>query len=320
MSLTKEQIEFRQKGIGGSDAGAIVGVNPYKSALAVYMEKTGMIESSIEETPAMHWGNRLEALVADEYAETSGAKLQMAGQMVHSNIDFLRGLPDFIGKRNGDVFGVEVKTSGYYSKHLWGESGTDQIPDSYIMQVQHYMGIDNLAFYDVPVLIAGQDFRVFRIHNNSDLIKRLQEIEINFWENHVLAGNPPAPDDSKASREYLKKLYPQDTGEIIESEVPSNIIMDITGLAVVKKEIAAKETLELQYTNNIQAYMADRSAIIGGGYKISWKKDKDGLATDYKAIVAELNPDKTIIDKYSKTKNGSRRFLTTGELFKGGNE
>lgn len=74
--MTRNQwLHWRRKGIGGSDASAIAGINPWKSPMAVWLDKTGQIEPE-EAGEAAYWGNVLENVVADEFKERTGFYLQ----------------------------------------------------------------------------------------------------------------------------------------------------------------------------------------------------------------------------------------------------
>ncbi len=73
--LTAEQHENRATGIGGSDAAAVCGLNPYKSPVDVYLEKVGAA-APVDETERMFWGNKLEDVVADVYSDRTGRKVR----------------------------------------------------------------------------------------------------------------------------------------------------------------------------------------------------------------------------------------------------
>jgi putative phage-type endonuclease len=335
MDKQQEFHEFRLKGIGGSDAGAIAGLNPYKTPLQVYMEKRELVPPT-EENDVMHWGTVLEPVVAAEYSKLMNLPIKKASPMVHPDFVWMRGNPDYyIG--NGHIEGgLEIKTAGIFSKHLWGESGSDQIPEPYILQVQHYMMIDNLPYYEVAALIAGNDFRRYRIPRNGALIKSLLQLEERFWM-RVLRGDPPPVTGSGADKELLKKLYPSDSGDPIKPT--ANMLERVAVLADTKKKFNLLESDLLEHENAIKQFMGESSIMAGPDFKISWKKSKDSAPTyDWERIARDLaenlaglestaSPEKArtieqIIaqEKALNTiagKLGSRRFLTSGPLFKG---
>ena len=66
----EEWREARKNGIGGSDVGAIMGLNPWKSPVEVWLEKTGHSEPpDLSGKESVEWGNRLEAVVAEKFAD-----------------------------------------------------------------------------------------------------------------------------------------------------------------------------------------------------------------------------------------------------------
>jgi len=219
---TNDRAEFlkeRLSGLGGTDASAIAGLNPYKTALDVYLEKRQLVDPP-EENEAMYWGSALEPVVAERYAKETGSKLTRNNCLVvHPEYSFIIGHPDYlITNGNGQVCrGLEVKTAGFHSRHLWGEPGTDDVPKAYMIQVLHYSAILNVPF-DLAVLIGGQDFAIYHIDPKPSMIKDLITIEKNFWNTHVLAGIPPGIDGSDSSKKYLATFYPTDRGEAIPAD------------------------------------------------------------------------------------------------------
>lgn len=75
-----EWLRLRKTGIGGSDAGAICGVNPYSSAMKVFQDKTreGVEEQDSE---AVRIGHDLEDYVAQRFMEATGLKVRKSNFM-----------------------------------------------------------------------------------------------------------------------------------------------------------------------------------------------------------------------------------------------
>ena len=71
-----EWLQERQKGIGGSDAGAILGVNKWKTPFQVYLDKTEPITEEQEQHEAAYWGNQLEDMVAKEFTNRTRKKVR----------------------------------------------------------------------------------------------------------------------------------------------------------------------------------------------------------------------------------------------------
>ena len=122
MPITPEQLEERKHGIGGSDAGAIIGLNRFKSIHDVWSEKVGLREPE-PPTEAMLWGNILEPDIAKEYARRTGNEIIGTQPSVkHPEYDFIIGHPDFLVGVNGTKKLLEVKTVGARMSGEWGRS------------------------------------------------------------------------------------------------------------------------------------------------------------------------------------------------------
>jgi putative phage-type endonuclease len=302
--------EAHKTGIGGSEAGTIAGINPYKTPLDLYMEKKGLVEPE-EPSEAMLWGLLLEPVIAEEYARRTGYKLVCPGRTLrHQEHVWMIGHLDAVASDNGNPIGLECKTTGQFSAKLWGEPGTDQIPEAYILQVQHYMAITGFAMFDVAVLIGGRDFRIYRVHRDEELIKRLIEMEADFWR-RVQEGDPPEIDHSPGAKKLLASKYPKDTGkELIATD---QIVPIVAELQDVRGKIDKLEMVKDSCENRIKSYMGEASALLGEGFKITWKATKDSEAIDYKGLLTELNPKPELVKRFTTIKPGVRRFLAKFE-------
>ena len=306
----------RLKGIGGSDVPVLLGKSPYKTPYQLYLEKLGLLEPEPEpDNGPLYFGKRLESMILQEFCERMGKEIVIADLFYkHPDNEFMVGHLDAMIPHGGDI--EEAKTSGQYMASDWGEELTDEVPEPYILQCQHYMAITGAKMAWLPVLIGGNDFRVYRIFRNDNLINNLIEIEKSFWFDNVLAKNTPPVDSSDRTAKALTKLFPRDTGETIEAT--DDIIKILKNLEAYKRqEDDQKKRIELQ-KNKLKIFLQDKSALTyNNKIMLTWKKSTDSLKTDYKAIVAELQPDESIIRKYQKTVAGSRRFLPKYKLIQG---
>ena len=167
--------------LGGSDIGAILGVSKYRSAMDVWLEKTGK-RVDHKDSFALRFGSFAESFIADEYALLTGEHLiEHSEGLVHPKYSFCvghidrfvldkKGLPLFHsdGGLNAKKI-LECKTANHYSQSDWGEPGTDAIPLPYLCQCLWYLGITNLAEIDVAVLLGGSDLRVYTITRDLEL-------------------------------------------------------------------------------------------------------------------------------------------------------
>jgi putative phage-type endonuclease len=78
-----EWLDWRKKGIGGSDASVVCGVNKYKSPVELWMDKTGQLPYS-EAGEAAYWGTQLESLVRSEFTKRTGITVSTVNQLLQS--------------------------------------------------------------------------------------------------------------------------------------------------------------------------------------------------------------------------------------------
>ena len=147
-------LKLRNKGLGGSDAGIIVGVNPWKSPYQLWLEKTGQVEpENISEKEAVYWGTQLEDMVAREFTKRTGKKVQRHGMLESVAYPFLLANVDRLVV--GEDAGLECKTTSAFKYKDWEG---DNVPDSYYVQCQHYMMVTGLPRWYIAALIGGQHY------------------------------------------------------------------------------------------------------------------------------------------------------------------
>lgn len=262
--ITDKQKQVRQNFIGASDASAAIGINPYKTAYDLWLEKTGQKES-FNGNELTYWGNMLEFPVANRLSEECGFKFRRYTQTVIAKDYHCMGCHlDF--KVTGKPIVVEIKTGGFFTRKNWGESGTDQIPDDYLIQVQHQLICTGYRRALIGVLLGGQEFRHYSINFDEELARVIIQKEVEFWK-HVTDRTPPLP----INLYDIAQLYPSDLGKsiIATPEIISTLeeLKAIKTSAVqIKNEL---EGLELK----LKSYLADNSNLTDSNGKIlaTWK-------------------------------------------------
>lgn len=191
MSDRDAWIQARRTGVGGSDVAAILGLSKWKTPLQVYLDKRGEgVEQ--QDNDAMLWGRYLEPVVRQAYADQTGNEVRVLDEMVRHQVhDFMiANLDGFVLQEDGPRRVFEAKTAR--TGEGWGEPGSDQIPQPYLLQVQHYMEVTGFCVADVAVLIGGSDFRIYEVPADRELQEMLIEAEAEFWQ-RVQRGDPPEP-------------------------------------------------------------------------------------------------------------------------------
>lgn len=201
MSLTQQEIERRRQFLTATDVPAILGVSPWVNAADVFLQKTQGI-STFKGNDATEAGTLLEPSVL-AWASFKLGELQPGDWLVHEN--GINACSLDARRMNGEV--VEAKTSGIVGPgdpSKWGEEGTDEIPDYYLLQVQAQLMVTGAARAWVPALIGGRGFVLFCVQANADLQEAIAENSVSFWREHV--ETCVAPPNVRASMESLKAL------------------------------------------------------------------------------------------------------------------
>lgn len=204
-------LEVRRRGIGSSDAAAAVGLNPYKSILELWLEKTGAAparpaEAEVQEFGPAYWGTLLEPIVAAHYTRQTGNRVRRVNAVLaHPDYPWMLANLDREIVGSADVQILECKTAGLNGARLW----RDGVPEYVQLQVLHQLAVTGKAAADVAVLVCGQELRVHRIERDEALICQLIELERDFWR-MVTEGTAPDADGSDSAERALQRLYPHD--------------------------------------------------------------------------------------------------------------
>ena len=244
--------ELRAKRIGGSDVGAILGVNPYKSIVDVYVDKTE--GSDFKGNNATYWGHVLEGTVLKEFSNRH--KELIVYEVPYSVVnDFLIANLDgaLKDKETGDYGVLEIKTTSLWNKKDWED---DVIPQYYYAQVQHYLMLTGYKFAYIAVLIGGQQYKEFKIERSEEDINLIRNKATEFYQENLLKKIPPMPDGSDAYMNYLKqKALEIENNEVIEFADLEEKAAKIKELSkeinsLKKEQDLLKEEIMLELINN----------------------------------------------------------------------
>ena len=298
-------LKARKQGLGSSDAATALGLNPYQSPLALWLEKT-QAESindidPEDDTHPTYWGNVLEPIVATHYSKRTGNKVRRVNAILqHPQHPFMLANLDREVVGQPDVHILECKTTGHYGAKAWKNG----VPEYVLVQVMHQLAVTGKQAADVAVLIAGQDLQIHRVHRDEALIAKLIELESRFWW-HVENNIPPPADGSESSALTLQTLFQRDNGQILDLSLDADMNSVFEELLKVRSQMDECKAKESILKQRIQQTMADYSYAQFRQGSVSWKKIADSTMLDSKAL-SQDHPE--LIQPYLKTKVGSRRF------------
>lgn len=281
-NMTRDEwLEERRKSVGGSDIGAILGLNPWSSPYSVWADKTGRLPERTQ-NEAMRQGTDLEDYVAQRFSERTGLKVVRVNY-IQRNDDFPHMHANVDRRISGMKAGLECKTASALSASRF--SGGD-FPESYYAQCVGYMAVTGYKRYYLAVLVLGKEFKIYQITSdqNADFPEwcassiyvspeeflGLRNAIIDFWK-YVETDTEPPADMSRATANALELVHNN----------PENVSIDLFGQeGIVEKYLSAKqkaseaEKLAEQYKNMLKQYLGDATTAIGDRYTISWKPKK----------------------------------------------
>ena len=293
----EEWLEDRRKGIGGSDVGAVLGLNKYKSPYTLWAEKSGLLHTDEVDNESMRIGRDLEDYVARRFIEATGHEVitsdysfqSKAHPFMLANVDRL--LTD-------EPCGLECKTASALTRYDF-ENG--DIPPSYYCQCMHYMAVTGLKKWYIAILVMGKGFYWFEINRDEEEIKALIEAEAEFW-NKVETGEAPQIDGTTSTAATLGALFNRSHDKECvlghEAETAINMIYNIN------KKIKELKEQKILYENIVKRDMQDAEKAEVEDYTVKWtRKDTERFS---QSDLKKYEP--SIYKRFSK-KATSERFV-----------
>ena len=262
----EEWLNDRMKGIGGSDVGAVLGLNKYKSAYTLWAEKSGLLPSEEVDNEAMRVGRDLEQYVADRFMEATGKKVVTSDYSFQSEAHpFMLANVDRL-LVNEEV-GLECKTASALTKCDF-ENG--DIPPSYYCQCMHYMAVTGFKKWYIAILVMGKGFYWYEINRNEEEIQALIKAEEDFW-NCVESGEAPEVDASESTKDTLNLRWQSQEKECILGHEAEDSVKELLS---IKKRMKALKELQTAYENVIKSEMEEAEFAEVENATIKWKTSK----------------------------------------------
>lgn len=280
----------RRKSLGGSDIGAVLGLNKYSSPYAVWAEKTGRIPPK-EDNEAVRQGRDLEQYVAERFSERSGKAVRKynyllrseAAPYLHANID---------RRIAGEKSGLECKTASALSLRSYSSG---EFPESYYAQCVAYLAVTGWERWYLAALVLNKAFYIYQITTIQDdtvpewcessvyvspeEIGTLKRCAVEFWESYIIPDTPPPADGTAATGDALQSIYADDSGGSVELFDRDDLLRDYFFLAAERQGIQERMD-EIKQT--IQGDMGNASEAFSTAASITWRaqdrKTFDGKA------------------------------------------
>lgn len=229
-----EWLQLRTKGIGGSDAGAILGLNKYSSPLTVYKAKVDGIAKDLSDNANVRRGRELEDFVLTKYVQP---KMHEYGydtskpdfMIINSDYPFLRANVDGIAKSiTGSSYKtsllIEIKCVSAFAEDAWNGPEYCGIPPYYYAQIQHYLAVTGMrAGYLVALFDKTWSVKWYAIKRDEKFIADMLPKLRQFYEVNMQMCIPPKIDYS-FDKEDAVKAIDEAPAPTVPSEEMSNLV------------------------------------------------------------------------------------------------
>ncbi len=204
MPITEAQRQSRKNHLGSSDVAALCGLDPFRNAYDVWLEKTNQLEPERENKPWLATGNDFEPVILGRAEKALGKlrknqfrSLKKSGVPLASHIDAIvvaTGRP------------VEAKSCGVFwpVEERWGDPGTDQVPDRVVLQAQIHLAVTGADICHVPALFWGLRQELYEVPRDDKILGDLLDYITKWWDDHVVKREPP--ENITPSLEVLKRV------------------------------------------------------------------------------------------------------------------
>ncbi|MCH5192250.1 MAG: YqaJ viral recombinase family protein [Oscillospiraceae bacterium] len=294
----EEWLKHRRGSIGGSDASAIIGLNPYSSPYTVWADKLGKLPEK-EDNEAMRQGRDLESYVAQRFTEQTGKKVRRENNILinpdypfaHANVDRI-----IVGENAG----LECKTTSTLNLKKFKNG---EYPDTYYVQCVHYMMVTGCKKWYLAVLVLGKDFMVFEINRDEEEIRTLAQAEKDFWD-MVQSETLPPVDGTSSTTETIGTIYADSDDSVVNLFAYEKSLKEYLDIG---KQINELKAAKDEIANGIKAFMKESSRGETDSFKVTWASSVRSSFDAKKFAVDHPDMD---ISKYYKQTN-TRTFKVT---------
>lgn len=258
----------RKLSIGASEAAAVLGLDPFSSALEVWGVKTGRLSPKDEEEH-MRWGHILEPVILEEYSRRNGGigvrRFPQDQVVRHPRFPAvpMGCTPD--GEDEEERL-IQIKTTSAWMTNAW----RDEPPLHVQIQEQAEMAVMGRQRAVVAALVGGNHLELYELERNDAFIKSLEEHLQSWWYRYVVGDvEPPATSGDEKTIRALEKLHPDDSGEeVLLSSEYAEIDEKLVNLKQARKAVDAEiKNLE----NKLKGAIGAATFGLMPGVRYSWK-------------------------------------------------
>lgn len=299
-----EWLTLRRYGIGSSEVGTILGVNPYDTPYQLWLRKTGRTQPT-DETFAMKAGHILEDAVAQFFADETGRTIikSSAGDWLiyDSDTPHLRVSPDRTYWLSSLRSGPRAQKGILECKTTQRTIDALDLPRPWYCQLQYQLGVAGFEQGAIAWLTAGREFGYRDIFLHREFFDWMVSRVTEFWERNIVADQEPEP---ISVADVMAKYSSHTDGKIMEAT--DEVAEACEKITELKEQIAALEEAKAEAEKVVKMAFADAEALTYGGATIAtWRASKASERLDTARLKAE-HPE--IAAQYIKESRPSRQL------------
>ena len=269
----KSWLAMRRDFLTASDVPAVAGVDPYKSALRVYAEKTGLVPDIVENA-AMKRGRLFEG-AALEYLAEEHPRLEdrAAGHLHHRRHRSARLHAGRLHHRRdtAQLVNCQIKTINRYTFDHWN----GQAPLGYQLQVvceNMLTGADRGILAVLVVSAYDAELKLFDVPRHEAAEDRIRQLALEFWD-RVASGRRPDPDYAKDA-DVIETLFPrQEPGTVLDLSGDNRLAKILPQREDLKDTIdGARKELEA-LDAEVKFKLGDAETAELPGWRLTWKEE-----------------------------------------------
>lgn len=201
----------RRTALGAADVAAVMGLNPHRSPLAVWAEKTASEPLPQVDTEDTLRGHAMEPVI-EVILRHRGIALEPGGEWAIDGTPLVVHPDRLFVARGG---GVEMKAPRRWSAQ-WGEDGTDDVPTEYLAQVTVQMAALRANGRDADEWVVAAmcgDLRTYPVPFRQETADRIIDYCVNWWHRHVVKGEPPPATTAEELNQVVARVPSVQVGE-----------------------------------------------------------------------------------------------------------
>ena len=300
--LTAKQQKIRSKGIGASEVAALMGLDPYRTKLDIYLRKMGLAD----DVKSFHTdrGNFLEPALRAWASAKVGVQFQgNCPTLTCKDHPQVLATPDGIALDGDTKHVLELKAPGPRTAWEWGDG--EEAPDRYVVQLAQQQLVTEAPDGYLAALVDG-DLRTYHYARDPDLEGEIVTAVEKFWRDHIAKKSPPPVDGSASASEYLKRVFPRSRGDLITADGSTETLLLACKQARIEAKAAEQKAVLLE--QQIKSLIGERDGITSPWGKVLWRNNEDGERTDWQGVALALGATPEVIKEHTKTTPGPRVF------------